>query len=135
MTSGRSIKGITLGLGLLVGGLAWAQGDFPPPTQEGPAQPEMRGGTCPGGCPLCEAHASATNALEAGASVTLEETPNGAVLRFEAPAGDPEAIEAARSAAQSYARALQAPATERGCPCPHREQPPAYDDDDDDFYP
>jgi len=130
--TGRTIKGMTLGLGLLLGGLAHAQGDVPPPTREGPAQPEMRGGACPHGCPLCDAHVAAEEALEGGASVTLEETPNGAILRFEAPAGDPEAIESARAAAQSYARALQEPATGRGCPCPHRERPP---ESDGDFYP
>lgn len=121
MSATKAIRAMVLGGGILLGGLALAQGDVPPPTREGPAEPMRRGPSCPGGCPLCDAHAEATHALESGAAVTLEETPNGAVLRFEAPAGDPEAIEAARAAAEAYTRALQAPTTQRGCPCPRHE--------------
>ena len=121
MSVARTIRAMALGCGLLWGGVAFAQGDVPPPTQDGPAEPELHGPSCPGGCPLCEAHHEATRVLENGATVTMEETPNGAVLRFEGPPGDPETIEAARAAAQAYTRALQAPATGRDCPCPRDE--------------
>ncbi|HLV61366.1 MAG TPA: hypothetical protein VKY51_08210 [Fredinandcohnia sp.] len=116
----KSIRAFALGAGLLLGGgLAFAQGAPPdaPPAEPGPG--------CPGGCPLCEAHREAIVALNADTVITVEQQPNGAVVRFEAPAGDPEAIEAARQAAESYARALQAPQTRQGCPCPHETEPPA----------
>lgn len=116
----KQIRALALGAGLLFGaGFAFAQGTEP----ENPIPQDQTGpGMCPGGCPLCDAHQAGTIALNEGTVITMEEQPNGAVIRFEAPPGDPEAIEAARDAAESYARALQAPQTGRGCPCPHGQE-------------
>lgn len=129
------MRAVALGVGLFVGGgLAFAQGSAPeerPEREQHQRERHQREGReghrgraqmCPGGCPLCEAHREATSSLNQGATVTMEEQPDGAILRFEAPAGDPAAIDAARDAAEAYALALQSPETGQGCPCPHGQE-------------
>lgn len=121
----NGIRAFALGAGLLVGGgLAFAQGTMPEGQQE-QQQQRQQAGMCPGGCPLCDAHREGIEALNDGTIITMEQQPDGAVLRFQAPAGDPQAIEDARDAAESYARALQAPETRQGCPCPRDTEEPA----------
>lgn len=125
----NGFRALALGAGLMVGGgMAFAQGDGAEQRQR--KQQREEAGMCPDGCPLCDAHRHSTMALNEGTTITVEQQPNGAVIRFEAPPGDPVAIEQARVAAESYAQALQAPQTGQGCPCPR-----ATEEDGGSFFP
>lgn len=132
----QGMRAIALCAGLLAGGgLAFAQGQGRIPDEDVRQEQRARAGMCPGGCPLCDAQQDAAEALDQGITITMEQQPNGALLRFEAPAGDPVAIEAARDAAEAYAQALQSPATRQGCPCPRAPEGPPVDEEPEPFFP
>lgn len=64
-------------------------------------------------CPMMDASSATKQALKEGAQVRVENTPDGAIVRFVAPSGNQQALQDSRSAAQQLADAAQA-----GCACP-----------------
>ncbi|AKU91420.1 hypothetical protein [Vulgatibacter incomptus] len=81
---------------------------------------EYEGGFA-GACPMGDATAASQKAIQEGSMVRVESTPDGAVVRFSAPAQDPQALQDARNAAQKLGQAAQA---RQGCNCPGGEQGP-----------
>ena len=55
---------------------------------------------------------AAKQAVKEGAQVRVENTPDGAIVRFAAPSGNQQALQDSRTAAQELAAAAQA-----GCAC------------------
>lgn len=78
-----------------------------------------------GGChQMMDAADAAGGAIQDGATVSMEETHDGAVVRFRAPNGDDGTIQESRQAAQQLAQAArQAGAQPMGqsCGCPGAE--------------
>ena len=63
-------------------------------------------------CPMMDASNAAKQAVKEGAQVRVENTPDGAIVRFAAPSGNQQALQDSRTAAQQLADAAQA-----GCAC------------------
>lgn len=121
MVHSRWFTGISLAAAMALGaGYAVAQGDG----SMGGGQHGQMGQQGAQGCPMMQAHRSVQQALDEGATVTVEQTPHGATIRMEAPAGDQQAIEDARTAAQQLARAGQGyMGGAEGCGCPMMPTP------------
>ncbi|HWV38214.1 MAG TPA: hypothetical protein VN033_07015 [Vulgatibacter sp.] len=80
--------------------------------QEQPSQQQGSTAEQAATCPMMEASMATRQALKEGAEVRVENTPDGAIVRFAAPSGDRQAVQDTRSAAQKLADAAQV-----GCSC------------------
>lgn len=81
---------------------------------------------CPGAeggaCPMMRAHRSLQRALQAGATLTTENTEDGAIIRLEAPRGEQEAVLDAQQAARLFSEMMRGGEASEGCPCPMMKQ-------------